>query len=96
MILKWFWGVRSMPPMPSTCATLTSVVGWSVSPRPTNSLTLRGSDGYKLERRSSFGLSIDPPARTTLPASNVLASLVSVLRTMRSKWPLWLCTSSTK
>ena len=49
-----------------------------------------------LERRSSFGLSIDPPARTTLLAWNFLARPVTVLRTKSSNPSSLFCTFSTK
>jgi hypothetical protein len=39
MILAWSCSSRLMPPIPSTNAKLQSVVGWSVSPRPTNFFT---------------------------------------------------------
>jgi hypothetical protein len=71
-------------------------VGWSVSPRPTRACAWRGSaSNNDDERRNTFGLSIEPPASTTVAARNTRISPVSVLRVTSPKWLPWSCTSST-
>jgi hypothetical protein len=58
------------------CESGNSVVVGCLSTLDQQIFTVCGSDGYRLERRSSFGLSIDPAARITVPALKILASPV--------------------
>ena len=67
MIFAWEFFRMLIPPMCFTNAWTESVVGWSVSPLPTSAVALNTR-----ERRRIFGLSIDPPANTTMSAANTV------------------------
>src|SRR4028119_1272984 len=69
MILACESLVIACSPMPVTKAVISFDVGWSVRPRPTIGFTESGTAVRKsVERRSSFGLSIEPPASTPAAA----------------------------
>jgi hypothetical protein len=76
MIFAWEFFRMLIPPMCFTNAWTESVVGWSVSPLPTSAVAAAGSVLNTGERRRIFGLSIDPPANTTMSAATTVSHVL--------------------